>query len=64
MLRHSKEKATFLASNCCYSHRSVRSQPPPSLRVVPPSFEHDLVLLLTLIRGGGGSQAQDHGEAV
>ena len=30
------------------SHRSVR------FKVVPPSFEHGLVLLATLIRSGGG----------
>ena len=33
-------------------------------KVVPPSFEQGLVLLATLIRGGGGSQAQDHGQAI
>ena len=33
-------------------------------KVVPPRFEHDLVLLATLIRGGGGSQAQDHDQAI
>ena len=40
-------KQTFLTSN-----RSPPSSPP--LKVVPPSFEHGLVLLTTLIRGGGG----------
>ena len=30
------------------------------LIVVPPSFEHGLVLLALLIRGGGGSQTQGH----
>ena len=33
-------------------------------KVVPLRFEHDLVLLATLIRGGGGSQAQDHDQAI
>ena len=33
-------------------------------KVVPPRLEYDLVLLATLIRGGGGSQAQDHGQAI
>ena len=32
-------------------------------KVVPPRFEHDL-LLATLIRGGGGSQAQHHDQAI
>ena len=53
-------------------HRSVRyntNLPPPShsavpFKVVPPSFEHGLVLLVTLIRGGGISQAQHHGQAI
>ena len=34
--------------------------PPSPFKVVPPSFEHGLVLLATLKRGGGGSRAQDH----
>lgn len=34
----------------------------PPFKVVPPSFElNGLVFLATLIRGGGGSQTQDHG---
>ena len=34
----------------------------PPFKVVPPSFElYGLVFLATLIRGGGGSQTQDHG---
>ena len=36
----------------------------PPFKVVPPSFEHSLVLLATLIRGGGGLQAQDHKQAI
>ena len=34
--------------------------------LLPPiqSFEHGFVLLAILIRGGGGSQAQDHGQAI
>ena len=45
-------------------HRSVRYNPDLPFKVVPPSFKHGLVLLATLIRGGGGgSQAQDHGQA-
>ena len=45
--------------------RDTEYRPPSSLpyKVVPPSFEHCLVLLATLIMGGGGSQAQDHGQA-
>ena len=37
-----------------------------SHEVVPPSFEHGLVLLATLIRGGGRgeTQAQDHRQAI
>ena len=38
-------------------HRSVRYNWPPSsfpFKVVPPSFEDGLVLLASLIRGGGG----------
>ena len=41
--------------------------PPPSslpFKVVPPSVEYGLQLLATLIRGGGGIQAQDHGQAI
>ena len=59
MLRHSYEKQPFMLQITA-SHRSVRYNtdlPPPSplpFRVVPPSFEHGLVLLATLIRGGGG----------
>ena len=33
-------------------------------KVAPLSFEHDLKLLATLIRGGRESQAQDHGQAI
>ena len=39
------------------SHTSVDIHSPPSsppFRVVPPSFEHGLVMLATLIRGGEG----------
>ena len=69
MLRHSHEKMTFLAANRS-GHRSVRyntNLPPPSslpFKVVPPSVEYGLQLLATLIRGGGGIQAQDHGQAI
>ena len=67
MLRHSHQKTTFLVSNRSWSQVcEIWYWPPSSLpfKVVPPSFEHGLVLLATLIRGGGGSQAQDHGQAI
>ena len=37
------------------SHTSVQYNTPsyPPFKVVPPSFEHALVLLATLVRGGG-----------
>ena len=57
MLRHSQEKTTFLASNCSRLQVcEIKYWPPSSLpfKVVPPSFEYGLVLLATLIRGGGG----------
>ena len=46
---------------CCF-----KSLLPFSLRfkVVPPSFEHGPVLLATFIRGGRGSQAQNHGQVI
>ena len=71
MLRHSHEKTTFHALNAA-SHRSVSYNsdlppppppPPPPFKVVPASFEHGLVLLAALTRGGRGSQAQDHRQA-
>ena len=36
--------------------------PPPPFQscTIPPRFEYGLVLLATLIRGGGGLQAQDN----
>ena len=67
MLRHSHEKTTFLASNRSWSQVcEIQYSPPSSLpfKVVLPSFEYGLVLLATLIRGGGGSQAQDHRQAI
>ena len=67
MLRHSHEKTTFLAPNRSWSQVcEIQYWPPSSLpfKVVPPSFEYGLVLLATLIRGGGGSQAQDHRQAI
>ena len=67
-MRHSLEKMTFLPSNRSSGHRSVRYNigPPSSLpfKVVPPSFQHGLLLLATLIRGGRGLQAQDHGQPI
>ena len=42
----------------------IISSPSPPSKIVPLSFEHGLVLLATLIRRGGGSQAQDHGQAI
>ena len=49
-------------------HRSVRYNtdlpPPPPFKFVPPSFEDGLVVVATLIRVEGGSQAQDHGQAI
>ena len=57
MLRHSHGKTTFLASNCSWSQVcKIKYWLPSSLpfKVVPPSFEYGLVLLATLIRGGGG----------
>ena len=53
------EKRPFLLQ-IAPGHRSVKYNtdlPPPSsllFKVVPPSFEYGLVLLATLIRGGGG----------
>ena len=67
LLRHSHDEMTFLASNRSWSQVcEIQNWPPSSLpfKVVPPSFEHGLVLLAILIRGGGGSQAQDHGQAI
>ena len=69
MLRHSHEKTTFHAAVAA-GHRAVRYNtdlPPPSslpFKVVPLSFEYGLLLLATLIRVEGGSQAQDHGLAI
>ena len=61
------EKRPFLPQ-ITHGHRSVNYNtdllPPSKFKVVPPSFEYGLVLLATLIRGGGGSQAQDHGQAI
>ena len=55
MLRHSHEKTTCLASNRCQSQVcEIKYFPLPPFKVVPPSFEHGLVLLATLKRGGGG----------
>ena len=57
MLRHSHGKTTFLASNRSWPQVcKIKYWPPSSLpfKVVPPSFEYGLVLLATLIRGGGG----------
>ena len=60
-------KTTFLASNRSWSQVcEIQYWPPSSLpfKVVPPSLEYGLVLLATLIRGEGGSQTQDHGQAI
>ena len=69
LLRHSHEEMTFLALNRSWSQVcEIWYWPPSSLpfKVVPPSFEHGLVLMATLTRDGGpgGSQAQDHGQAI
>ena len=67
ILRHSEEKRPFLLQIAA-GHRSVRhnSDLPSSLpfQDVPPSLERGLLLLAALIRGGGRSQAQDHGHAI
>ena len=60
-------KTTFLASNRSWSQVcEIQYWPPSSLpfKGVPPSLEYGLVLLETLIRGVGGSQAQDHGQVI
>ena len=57
MLRHSHEKTTFLAENRSSSQGCEIEYWPPSslpLKVVPLSFEYGLLLLATLIMGGGG----------
>lgn len=44
----------------------MQYSPPPSppFKVVPQSFEHGAAPLTTLIRGGGGGKAEDHGNVI
>ena len=57
MLRHSHGKNNLscfkspLVTGLC---DKILTSPLPPFKVVPPSFEHGLVLLATLTRGGGG----------
>ena len=64
MLRHSHEKNNL----SCFKSLLVTGLsdkivtpllPPPPFKVVPPSFEHGLVMLATFKRGGGGG-GQEH----
>ena len=62
MIRHSVEKKAFLTTNRIMRDKTHTLPPSPSFRVVPLWFEKGLVLLATLTREEGLSQAQDHGQ--
>ena len=54
---------TFAIKNI-FSFSKTLPPPSPPFKVIPQSFKHGVVLLATLIRGGGGGKAGDRGNII